>query len=284
MMPSPQAGSVQLFVHSSLSMRSPSSHVSTPFSRTPSPQAFKEQSFLHASASSVLPSSHCSPGSITRSPQSAGWQVRRQAPGAALELFAPSSHVSLLTGSMMSSPHQGFLQFSRHASAVSSELFIPLSHCSFTSRIPLPQDSGWHVALQPSPESVFSSSQPSLALHTNPSPHSAAKHVVGRHAPFSWLSVPSSHSSPRPGSVVKSPHDGFWQSVRQGSPVTFELPSPKSHCSPCPGSVTLSPQDGFRQSSRHVSGVVSEFTPSPRSHCSAVPLLSVPSPQYSITH
>src|SRR3989344_55866 len=74
--------------------------------------------------------SHCSPVSMTPSPQTAGEQVKRQAPDSMLEFFSPSSHDSPKSPSTMPSPHTGKEHDVRHTLGVASELPFPLSHSS----------------------------------------------------------------------------------------------------------------------------------------------------------
>ncbi len=161
----------------------------------------------------------------------------------------PGSHCSPAVPFTSPSPHCTMVQ--SLSQVVDSP---PVSHCSLT---PVPGSKFGLWWLSPQAGKVQSLSQ------------------------FWVLAPPSSQSSPV--CTTPSPHTGLVQSLRQAS-VLSELPS--SHCSPKAGSVMPSPQIRLLQSVRHRASGASELFP-PSSHCSLGPkgllLSTMSSPQAGAT-
>src|SRR5512143_2661046 len=168
---------------------------------------------------------------------------------------------------MIESPHFGSLQFVRHAEFGRLEFCVPLSHCSvIVSTMLLPHTSrDLQSDEQPSPETVFESSQISPRLaSTTPLPQTSAD-LQSPAQPSPEAVLPSSQTSPASTSTTLLPQVSF--DVQSPEQPSFGRLLPSSHTSPAMTSFTPSPQRGSWQFGRHAASGSVEFA-APASHCS----------------
>ena len=164
------------------------------------------QSAEQPSPPAVLPSSHTSPASSSSLPQVISRQMLEQ-PAAGLG----GSHSSFASQSMIPLPQDSSLSQPALQPSPSSQL--PSSHTSPGSTKPLPQYISWHSAEQPATASGGSHASP-VAQSTIPFPQISRLWQSGEQ-PSPPSVFPSSQTSP--GSMVSSPHPGTMQSAVQFS-------------------------------------------------------------------
>src|SRR5438128_1437019 len=194
-MPFPHCSNWQLASQPSPLTLFASSHCSPSIrQQRPSPQKSTRHP-VQPSHGVVFPSSHSSPGSTMPFPHCSNWQPASQP--SPFTLFA-SSHCSPSIRQRRPSPQKS----TRHPVQPSHGVAFPSSHSSPGSRMPFPHCSNWQPAAQPSPFTLFASSQCSPSIRQRrPSPQKSTRHPV---QPSHGVAFPSAPSSP--GSLTPFPH------------------------------------------------------------------------------